>query len=117
MRLLAGVSRPLALETLEVTLGRVDARVGVALLDPALDDGQRRGRLAALAPVEHLDAAGRLRDLAEDPAGHWREPWLRAAALLVMSRAGLPGSGALAAASLADPDPVVAETARAVLAR
>jgi hypothetical protein len=114
---LAGPGRPLALETLEVTLGRADDALARALLDPALTEPVRRSALEPVVPSELKDSQAWLQDLALDPSGRWHEPWLRSAALWALVRSEWDGAASVAAGVAADEDPVVAETAHAILAR
>jgi hypothetical protein len=114
---LAGAERPLALETLEVTLGRADDALARAVVDPTLTESARRSALRHAVPVELKDSHAWLQDLALDPSGRWREPWLRAAALWALVRSEWAGAASVAASVAADADPVVAETAHAVLRR
>ncbi len=74
--------RPLALETLEVTVGRAAFPLAVALIDPIVLDADRRDRLRALGfATAHREPVDALIDLIEDPRRLWRDAWLRACAL------------------------------------
>ena len=114
---LNGAGRPLALETLEVTLGRADDTLARALLDATLTEPARRSALEHVVPVEHKESHAWLQELALDPSGRWREPWLRAAALWALVRSDWSGVGSVASSAASDEDPVVAETARAAFTR
>ncbi len=108
--------RPLALETLEVTVGRSAFPTALALLDPSLDDAARLERLARLVPVRRpQDASAVLCDLIEDPSGSWRDPWLRACALHALAFDEPETARIVAARLTTDPDPVTAQTAAWVL--
>lgn len=111
-----GPERALALETLEVSLDRGDAVLAAALLDPVLAERERRARLEHHVRVEERDGPTWLDDLARDPLAHWCDPWLRAAAVWALARTGgvIPPSVVTA---VVDPDPLVAETARALVRR
>ena len=113
---LAGAGRSLALETLEVTIGRVDLALTRAVLDPTLTDPVRRSALEDAVPVEHNDFPAWLVDLALDPSERWNDPWLRACALWALDRSGSSRAAVVAGDVVTDADAVVAETARAVLA-
>jgi len=107
----AGDERGLAMELIEVATGRNEFRLALLLLDPSLDDDQRRAGLAEFAPPT-LDAAGWMSDLLADSESRWHSSWLRACALYagptVLGRA----CDELAVDWLDAADPVVAETAR-----
>lgn len=100
---------------LEVTLGRSATPVALPLIDPGLDEGSRRSALSRIAPIKRQDLRAWLADLVDDPSGHWRDPWLCACALYTAPALLGAGAGELAERHAADPDPVVAETARWVL--
>ena len=117
VRQLAGPGRALAVETLEVTLGRSDATSARALLDPGLTESARRAALLAAHPATEQDADAWLVELALDPDDWWREPWLRAAGLWALVRSGSPSAELVAASIRTFDDVVVAETAEAALAR
>jgi hypothetical protein len=106
-----GDQRGLATELIEVATGRDEFRIALLLLDPSLDDDQRRSGLAEFAPLAR-DAAGWVSDLLADSEGRWQSSWLRACALyagpIVLGKA----CDGLAADWLDAADPVVAETAR-----
>ena len=108
--------RNTAVEMLEVTLGRPLARMLLALMSPALDDGTRLQLLGEYAPVEQVPPGDWLRVLVLDEADYWDDPWLRACALHA-SPTVLPTEALdLALRFIDDADPVVAETARWVVA-
>jgi hypothetical protein len=110
-------NRALALESLEVTVGRTAFPSVVALLDPALGPAERRARLAQVAPVEVPDDPELLLvELVKDPMEIWRDRWLRACALHALASVA-PGRARWAARRfLGAPDPVTAETVAWVLA-
>ena len=70
--------RSLAIEMLEVTLGRHEAALASPVVRTDLSDGARLQQLAGLARVPG-DRAATLADLVEDPAGQWRSPWVKRA--------------------------------------
>ena len=105
-----GQERGLAIEMLEVTLGRTETSVVLALVDPTLDEETRRQQLAPLR-TGHLPREQRLRELVHDPNGLWGEPWLRVCALYAM-RELMPEEAVDAARGmLDDPEPTVREVA------
>ncbi len=67
--------RGLAVEAIEVAVGRADARATVPILRLDLSDGERARFLEPWTPA--APAGGWLADLAGDPDGVWRSPWLR----------------------------------------
>ena len=111
--------RALAVETLELELGRRTAARLLELVDPDVDDDRRRALLAAAAPPDGAAAPpdGRsaepwLNELLDDPHTYWQDDWLRACALYAASEFA-PESAAAAALAWHDAaDPVLAETAR-----
>jgi len=117
--------RALAVETLELELGRKTAARLLELVDPDVDDDGRRALLAAPAPPGAAAAPsgaaalsdGRaaepwLNELLDDPHTYWQDDWLRACALYAASECA-PASAAAAALTWQDAaDPVLAETAR-----
>jgi len=113
--------RALAVETLELELGRRSAAQLLKLVDPDVDDDERRALLAAAAPsaaapsgaARSDGAAGPwLNELLDDPHTYWQDDWLRACALYGASECA-PESAAAAALTWQDAaDPVLAETAR-----
>jgi hypothetical protein len=112
--------RAIALEALEVTLGRESAEVVVAAADPNLSAAERRARLA-LSPLvpspsvsgggEHSRVIDVLQDVIEDPDGIWAQPWLRACALHAMALIDPQRAADVAPHWVDDLDAVVAETA------
>jgi hypothetical protein len=110
-------NRGLALESLEVTVGRTAFPSVVALLDPALGPAERRTRLAEIVPVGVPDDPELLLvELVKDPMEIWRDRWLRACALHALASVA-PGRARWAARRfLGAPDPVTAETVAWVLA-
>ena len=99
-----------AIEMLEVTLGRTETSVVLALVDPTLDEETRRQQLAPLR-TGHLPREQRFRELVHDPNGLWGEPWLRVCALYAM-RELMPEEAVDAARGmLDDPEPTVREVA------
>jgi hypothetical protein len=110
-------NRGLALESLEVTVGRADFPSVVALLDQTLGVAERRRRLAEIAPVGVPDDPELLLvELVKDPMEIWRDRWLRACALHALATVA-PGRALWAARRFAGaPDPVTAETVAWILA-
>ncbi len=108
--------RNTAVEMLEVTLGRPVARMLLAIMSPALDDGTRLQLLGEYVAVEHDLPGDWLRLLVLDETDYWREPWLRACALYAAPTAAPQEARDLALRFIDDADPVVAETARWVVA-
>jgi hypothetical protein len=120
-------NRALAVETLELELGRRSAAQLLKLVDPDVDDDERRALLAAAAPSGAAPSGagavgvalsdGRaaepwLNELLNDPHTYWQDDWLRACALYAASECA-PESAAAAALTWQDAaDPVLAETAR-----
>ncbi len=98
--------RALAHETLEVTVGRVQASWVIALVQP---DG-----VPAAHEPEHV--ADWLADLVDDADDVWQEPWLRVCALYAAPTVIGDRAVALATPYADDPDRAVAETARWVIA-
>jgi hypothetical protein len=114
VRLLGDVdgARPLALETLEVTVGRSTFPLALALLDPTLADHARREQLGALVAARaRFSPIESLHEMVDDPDDAWRDPWLRACALHALARLDPPFARERAAALTHAPDPVVVETA------
>ena len=104
--------RALAVETLELELGRRTAAQLLELVDPDVDDDGRRALLAAAAPSGERAAGPWLNELLDDPHTYWQDDWLRACALYAASELA-PESAAAAALTWQDAaDPVLAETAR-----
>ena len=104
--------RALAVETLELELGRRTAARLLELVDPDMDDDGRRALLAAAAPSVGRAAGPWLNELLDDPHTYWQDDWLRACALYAASELA-PESAAAAALTCQDAaDPVLAETAR-----
>ena len=113
---LGSADRPLALESLEVTVGRDLYPLALALLGPAMDDDERRARLSAIARggVPH-DPELLLEEIIEDPLEHWNDPWLRACSLHALVAVAPGRARAEAQRFSRAPDPVTAETAAWVL--
>ena len=104
--------RALALETLELELGRRTAARLLELVDPDVDDDGRRALLAVAAPSGGRAAEPWLNELLDDPHTYWQDDWLRACALYAASELA-PQSAAAAALNWQDAaDPVLAETAQ-----
>jgi hypothetical protein len=104
--------RALAVETLELELGRRTAAQLLELVDPDVDDDGRRALLAAAAPSGDRAAGPWLNELLDDPHTYWQDDWLRACALYAASELA-PESAAAAALTWQDAaDPVLAETAQ-----
>jgi hypothetical protein len=110
-------NRGLALESLEVTVGRADFPSVVALMDLSLGAQERRARLSEIAPV-HVpdDPVLLLVDLVEDPLERWRDRWLRACAIHALASVAPRRARWAARRFVGAPDPVTAETAAWVLA-
>ena len=108
--------RNTAVEMLEVTVGRPVARMLLAIMSPALDDGTRMQLLGEYAAPEHEPPGDWLRVLILDENDYWHEPWLRACALYAAPTALPQEARDLALRFTDDADPVVAETARWVVA-
>jgi HEAT repeat protein len=108
--------RNTAAEMLEVTVGRPVARMLLAMMSPALDDGTRMQLLGEFAALEDDQPGDRLRLLVLDETDYWREPWLRACALYALPTALPQEARDLALRFTDDADPIVAETARWVVA-
>jgi hypothetical protein len=107
--------RALAIETLELELGHASAELVLPLVDPVPPSETRRVHLASGSEARSVDDW--LTELVVDPDRYWRDGWLRACALHAAA-ALAPETAARTAATLPDArDPVVAETARWVLAR
>ena len=103
--------RALAVETLELDLGRRTAARLLDLVDPDVDDG-RRALLAAAARSGDRAAGPWLTELLDDPDAYWQDDWLRSCALYAASELA-PETAAAAALTWQDAaDPVLAETAR-----
>jgi hypothetical protein len=104
--------RALALETLELELGRRTAARLLELVDPDVDDDGRRALLAVAAPSGGRAAEPWLNELLDDPHTYWQDDWLRACSLYAASELA-PESAAAAALTYQDAAaPVLAETAR-----
>ncbi len=73
-------SHALALEWLDTTLTGTDRAV-VAVLEPGRSDRQRLQALLQWFPRRPTSRHALLVDLAHDPAGRWRRPWIAACAL------------------------------------
>ena len=97
--------RALAHETLEVTVGRVQASWVIALVQP---DG-----VPTAHEPEHV--ADWLADLVDDADDVWQEPWLRVCALYAAPTVVGDRAVELAAPYADDPNRAVAETARWVI--
>ena len=97
--------RALAHETLEVTVGRVQASWVIALVQP---DG-----VPAAQEPEHV--ADWLADLVDDADDVWHEPWLRVCALYAAPTVIGDRAVELATPYADDADRAVAETARWVI--
>ena len=110
-------ARPLALEALEVTVGRDLYPLSLGLLDPTMDAEERRAQLSEIAPggVPH-DPELLLSEIVEDPLERWGDPWLRACALHALVAVAPGRARAEARRFSRAPDPVTAETAAWVLA-
>ena len=106
--------RALAVETLELELGRRTAARLLDLVDPDVDDDGRRALLAAAAPSGDHAAAPWLTELLDDPDAYWQDDWLRACALYAASELAPEGAAAAALTWQDAADPVVAETARSL---
>jgi hypothetical protein len=101
--------RALAIELLEVLVGRQTGERMVALLDPHHDDVNAGSH--GYAPPQWSTAEW-VADLAADPEARWSDPWLRACAIHASPFVlGAPATD-LVRPFVDDSDPVVAETAR-----
>ncbi len=102
-----------AVEWLEVTLVP-RSRPAIAIIQPDLTLNERLGRLAKVDGPSALSPAEQLTDLALDQQRVWRRPWLRACALLALSRESSGLAEPLQQLSLADhdddPEGIVRET-------
>ena len=109
-----------AVEWLEVTLVP-RSRPAIAILEPDLSTAERLGRLAKINAPHALSPAEQLTDLALDQQRVWRRPWLRACALLALSRGGSGLTEVLDQLSFADhdddPEGIVSETIGALRRR
>ena len=99
--------RSLAIEMLDVTLGRGEATLASPVVRTDLPDRTRLQQLAELAPDAPSDRAAALADLIDDPEGHWRSPWLGACAVYEARKAGSFAAPRRAAEAA---DPVLRET-------
>ena len=77
--------RALALESLEVTMTRDEVLLGLPLVRPDIDAGDRLAALSRVVDVPTRDSRAWLDDLVTDGDGCWRSPWLRACAIEAMS--------------------------------
>jgi hypothetical protein len=108
----------LAVEWLDVTLVGPE-RAAMALLEPDLAGDARLRRLARELPLVEpvradLSLEAVLRDLAVDPNGWWRRPWLQAHA---MYASWLIGDAPVDLAAIERPAPIVRQTAAALARR
>jgi hypothetical protein len=113
--------RPLALETLEVTVGRGGFQAALALVDPSLGESERRdallasSRTAASAEAVPTTASVLLADIIRDPAPDWVDPWLRACALHALAHTDPPLAREAAQGLQSSPEAITAETAAWVI--
>jgi hypothetical protein len=109
-----GGAHALTLEVLEVLEGRQAGARLAAVLSPDLEP---RDRLGALGDPDLGDrsAADWVTELVADPGDRWSDAWLRTCALHAAAAVLGPAAGVLVRPWMDDPDPVVAETARAAL--
>ncbi len=109
-----------AVEWLEVTLVP-RSRPAISILEPDLSTRERLARLAKINGPSALTPAEQLTDLALDQQRVWRRPWLRACALLALSRESSGLTHVLEHLSLADhdddPEGIVTETIGALQRR
>jgi hypothetical protein len=84
-----GAGSDLAVEALEVVVGRPEAASLLAVLDPALGPEARLTGLGGDGATQRRDW---LRDLVEDPEDAWRAPWLRACAIRAARHADALGA-------------------------
>jgi hypothetical protein len=103
--------RALATELLEVLVGRQLGEQLVVLLAPWAGRDELAEALAAYDAPDRTTAEW-VTDLAQDPAGRWADPWLRACALHAAPAVLGTAARDVAATWVDDDDPVVAETAR-----
>ena len=73
--------RSLAIEMLEVTLGRAEATLALPIVRTDLPDNDRLRSLGSAGAGASADRAATLADLMEDEEGRWRSPWLQACAV------------------------------------
>jgi hypothetical protein len=73
--------RSLAIEMLEVTLGRAEATLALPVVRADLPDDARLRSLTSGGAPAGADRAATLADLMEDTEWHWRSPWLQACAI------------------------------------
>ena len=97
----------LAIEMLDVTLGRGEVALASPVVRTDLPDRARLHQLAELAPDAPSDRAAALADLIDDPGRHWRSPWLAACAVYEARKAGSLAAPRQAAEAA---DPVLRET-------
>ncbi len=109
-----------AVEWLEVALVP-RSRPAIVILEPDLSTAERLGRLVKIDSPSALTPAEQLTDLALDQQRVWRRPWLRACALLALSRESDGLTRLLEQLSLADheddPEGIVAESIEALRRR
>jgi len=104
--------RALAVETLELELGRRTTARLLELVDPDLDDDGRRALLATAIPSDGRAAESWLNELLDDPHTYWQDDWQRACALYAASELAPERAAAAALAWQDAADPVLAETAQ-----
>ena len=107
--------RDYALEVLEVLLA-ADLRAMLRPLVEALPLGERSRRLSPLFPQPSLSSQARLAEIIRAPAA-WLEPWAKACALEAVGQSAAGELAEAVVAALADPDPLVRESAGWTLAR
>ena len=93
-------------------LGAETSSLVLALLQPEVSPSERLGQLPeAFAGDGPTDLDGWIRDLVEDPDGHWRSTWLRACAIHAARARGLLEQLDLGPARALD-DPIIDEVLR-----
>ena len=73
--------RSLAIEMLDVTLGRAEAALALPVLRADLPEPDRVRDLAFVLPSAAAGRAATFADIIGDPERHWRSPWLQACAV------------------------------------
>ena len=107
--------RSLAIEMLEVTLGRSEAMLALPIVRTDLPDSDRLRGLDSPGAGASAGRAATLADLMEDEDEHWRSPWLQACAVYE-ARSGVETHPVRRLATEAT-DPVLRETLEWAAAR
>lgn len=111
-----GAEQALALELLDVSLLPEHRALVLPIINPQQTPPQRLEQLRRVAEVPPAGQIDRLRELATDPEGYWRQAWLRACAAYAIGKLGVGELAGELAQLQHDPDPVVRETAGWALA-